>query len=477
MDFLNKLLAGLGELAGSMSAGARTAAAGSLALVVLSAAWMFVQRADGPDTCLMGGETFSATQLRDMQTAFGKAGLEGYEIVDSRVRVPHGQQSKYMAALADEGALPGDFGEYLRKAVNSSGFLVYGAQQEAQTKVAIQSELQLVISRMKGIERAFVHIAEETSRGFPQTKTVTASVGVEPRDNQTIDDATVAAIRSFVASAWGGLKPEAVTVVDLGGNRLFAGSGGEAEGHSAAGDYARQKKQLELDWQDKITRALAIPGALVTANAKLDRADPASSDVTVSVAVPQSYYEEIWRKRLPAQAAPARQHPVAAELAAIQQSEERKIEAAVLPLLGPAGGKENRPARVAVSTIYSPTATATTEPTAPTARDRATAWLAQNWHALGMGGLILVGLLVLRSTIKSAPSHPAGGGGPTMDSPGTSLPCLERASQPAFAASAHIAARPPLVPTETLREELAGAVRHDPRAAAGVLRSWMGRAS
>jgi flagellar biosynthesis/type III secretory pathway M-ring protein FliF/YscJ len=470
MDVLNKLLAGANELVKSMSPAARVTAAGSLALVVLSAAWMFGQQRNRPDTYLMGGETFSATQLRDMQSAFGKAALEDYEIDEARVRVPHGQQSKYMAALADEGALPEDFGEYLRKAVNTNGFMLYGAQQEAQIKVGIQSDLQLLISRMKGIEKAFVHIAEETSRGFPQTKTVTASIGVEPSAGQTIDDATVAAIRSSVASAWGGLKPEAVTVVDLSSNRLFAGSGSETK-TPAANDYAGQKKQLELDWQAKITRVLAIGGALVTANVECpDGRRP--SEVSVSVAVPQSYYEEIWRKRQASPSAAKHKHADPAELAAIEQSEQKKIEAAVLPLLGPADRTANRARRVAVSTIYAPAAAPIAE---PTTQDRASVWFAQNWHALGMGGLILVGLLVLRSSIKPARGL-AGQGASTMVLAETLLAATDGGPPPALATIAGVEARP-APPAESLRGELADAVRLDPRAAAGVIRSWIGSAS
>ena len=213
MDFLHKAFARLSQLVQSMTPGARITAAASLAFVVLGVAWLSNQRGDGPGTYLMGRQSFSATQLRDMEGAFGKAGLVDYQIDGDRVRVPRGQQSKYMAALAEAGAMPEDFGEYLRQAVNSGGFMVSRSRQEAQTKIALQSELQLVISRMKGIKKAFVHIAEETSRGFSQTKTVTASVGIEPSDAAAVDDATIAAIRSFVASAWGGLKPEAVTVV------------------------------------------------------------------------------------------------------------------------------------------------------------------------------------------------------------------------------------------------------------------------
>ena len=115
-----------------------------------------------------------------MEGALGQAGLADYQIDGARIRVPHGQQAKYMAALAEAGHLPADFGEYLRKAVDTSGFMLSGSRQQAQLKVAVQSELQGLINHFQGIERSSVQIAEETSTGFPVKKTVTASVGVQP---------------------------------------------------------------------------------------------------------------------------------------------------------------------------------------------------------------------------------------------------------------------------------------------------------
>jgi flagellar biosynthesis/type III secretory pathway M-ring protein FliF/YscJ len=338
MEFLQTTFAQFSKLVQSMTPGARITAAASLASVVLGAAWLSNQRGDGPGTYLMGRQSFSATQLRDMEAAFGKAGLDDYQIEGDRVRVPRGQQSKYMAALADAGAMPEDFGEYLRHAVNSGGFMVSRSRQEAQAKVALQSELQLVISRMKGIKKAFVHIAEETSRTFPQTKSVTASVGIEPSDAAAVDEATIAAIRSFVASSWGGLKPEAVTVVT--------------------------------------TNRSTSPG-----------------------------------------------------------------------------------------------------PIEPAGDDQALLWLGKNWQSLGIGGLMLVGLLMAWSTVRSVPRPPAPEALPALSLPESLRLANEESRERAVGTAASVVCRPFAAPAEALREELAVMIRQDPQAAAGVLRTWIGNAS
>lgn len=215
MDVLEKVFDRGTEVARSLSPAARMMCAGALVVVVLGLAWLARPGATAADTYLMGRQNFSAAQLRDMEGAFGKAGLADYEIEGDRVRVPRGQQAKYMAALDEAGAMPQDFGESLRQAVNSGGFMVSGSRQQAQMKIALESDLQLVISRMKGVKSAFVHIAEETTRSFPPQKSVTASVSIEPAEAAGVDNATLESIRSFVASAWAGLRPEAVTVVAM----------------------------------------------------------------------------------------------------------------------------------------------------------------------------------------------------------------------------------------------------------------------
>src|SRR5215212_5090324 len=110
MDFLNKASAQFVELFRSMTPGARMTSAVLLVVAVVSVAFLFNQQATGPDAYLMGGEMFSPSQLRDMQAALGKAGLEA-QIDGARVKVPSGQQSKYMAALAEANAKPAEFGE------------------------------------------------------------------------------------------------------------------------------------------------------------------------------------------------------------------------------------------------------------------------------------------------------------------------------------------------------------------------------
>ena len=71
-----------------------------------------------------------------------------------------------MAALAEAGALPVEFGGYLEKAVSGGGFsLAPGRQQQVALRIAKQRELQNIINTM--VEKSAVHIDEQPPRGFP----------------------------------------------------------------------------------------------------------------------------------------------------------------------------------------------------------------------------------------------------------------------------------------------------------------------
>jgi flagellar M-ring protein FliF len=485
MDGLLKSFQQLTDVLRSMTPGSRITSVLLLVLVLVSVGYLVSGHVATGDAFLLAGETFSTSQLREMQAALGKAGLEA-QLDGARIKVPRGQESKYMAALAEAGALPEDFGGHLKKAVSGSGFGLYGPQQEARMKVAIQSELQAVIAQMKGIERAFVTIEEDRQRGFREQSIVTASVAVQPRANHSLDEATVAAIRSLVAGAKPPLTPDAVTVVDLSSAKLFAGASGLAARGAASGGQGDQDKRLEQDWEEKIGRLLSpiVPGALVTAkvdSSVLQRTAMASGEspsaqpaelsdrlprrVAISVAVPSTHYDTVWRQQR-GMAAGESARPEVAAWSEIETTERRKIEALILPLLG-RGDTSSEPHHVSVVTYYPPAVVPLPE---AELADVALEWLLRHGAALGMTLLVLVGLLVLRSMVRSVPAAPLDGVDDQDDSSDVALVL----SSPVQAASplenrAHAAGGPVRV-----REELAEVVRQDPQAALSVLRSWIG---
>jgi hypothetical protein len=189
MDFLAKSYAQLLELFRSMTVGARIIAGLLLAVTVISVAYLFNHTVSGADEYLMNGEMFPAAQLAGMMSAFGKANLPEPQVEGNRIRVPRGQQAAYMGALADANALPKSFGDYVQSAVGGMNSFVPISQQKEMLKVALEHELNLVISSMHGIEAADVLYDRQTDTGLNQKETVTATVTVRTSGNEPLTPA------------------------------------------------------------------------------------------------------------------------------------------------------------------------------------------------------------------------------------------------------------------------------------------------
>jgi len=271
MDALNRLLAQLSDLFKSMSPGARLTAGLLLAVVVVSIGYLFNTQSGGADAYLLSGQSFTADEMGAMEGAFGKAGLSDYTVEGSRIRISRSRQAAFLGALADAGAMPAHFGDYLSTAAAEAGPFTSREQREEMIKIAKQQELALVIRSMNGIESAAVHYDSQRQPGFQKAPITTASVSVKTRGQVPLAESQVSMIRSLVAAAIAGLQPEKVTIADLNGGRTYsAGSGG---GGSAFDDaYLSRMREYQSSYESLILNRLShIPGVLVTAGVELDR--------------------------------------------------------------------------------------------------------------------------------------------------------------------------------------------------------------
>jgi flagellar M-ring protein FliF len=566
MDFVNQTIAQITELFKSLTPAARVMAGLLAALVTISLVYLFQYQTSAPDAYLMGGEPFSANLLPAMEAAFAKASLNTYEIDGNRIRVPRGQQSVYMGALADSNALPPSFGKYLEKAVASSSPWVSKDQQREMIKIAKQNELQDIIASMKGIERASVLYDIQEQRAFGSQNITTASVSVKPAGSQPLEDDRVPMLRALVASAIAGLRQENVTVIDLNGRHWPGGGSSGGSGTFAAGSenvYGSWKKNYEQEWQNKIRNALAyIPGVVVTPNVELDAetaheenvttfepkavvltqkettssklakgppqtggrpgvagqggvttaanqattistaaAGPETNEessetqvqnvvpssvkrtvqhgltpkrVTVAVSVPSTYYEKVWAEQHPPVEGQPVKKPEKQEIKDIETNVRTDIERAVVALLPPVPPTVDPFPRVYVMSFQPVTSTTIPE---PTLLQNGLSWLNHYWTTLGMAGLAVVSLVMLRSMVRSLPqptpnaTAAAGEAGPELSLVTTDEPSDAADVDPSSARS-RFKRRGAAGPS--LREELTEIVREDPDTAVAILRNWIG---
>jgi flagellar M-ring protein FliF len=555
MDFFNQAMAQVADLFRSMTPAARITSGLLLAVVVISLAYLFNHQFSSGDGYLLGGQSFTSAELSAMEAAFGKAGLNDYSVDGNRLKVPLARKSAYLAALADSGALPANFGDFLTTAIAKVGPFTSRSQQEELIEQAKERELAGIILSMQGIEKASVQYDQEKKAGFGQVASAKASVAVKRHGTLPLEEKQVPMIRHLVAGAFAGLAPEHIAVVDLNG-RTYSGTYGDGLGSASEDPFVSRTKEFQSLYEAQIYNALTyVPGVTVTANVELnkellvrqekDSYDPkavatimsreetetsnakggsgggrpgieaqgpnqaarlssagggneTSDDraineihnapsrertltqlagltpkrISISVGIPSTYFESVWRQRNPTPPGlTTPRTPEAGALEQIQKDETDKIRSHVSTLIPqPAEGID--PASLVTVTTFQHVLT---EPDpGPGGTQQALAWLNNYWATLATVGLVVVSLLMLRSLSRTPLA-----GASTQQSVLPQLAAQEAAdaAKPAAATKPKSRFKRKLGAGTSLRDELTEMVREDPDAAANILRGWIGNAS
>lgn len=562
MGFLNNAVNQFNAVFRTLSLGARIVAGLLLLVVVISLAYLFNRQTAAPDSFLFGGEPVTAAELPNIEAAFGKASLKNYSIEANRIRVPRGEESTYMAALADGQAMPATYGSHISKALDTNDIFSNKEKQSQRMKHSREMELAAIIGKMQGIGRAAVMFDTSVEPGLKSTKLFTASVSVETIGSIPLEDARVQAIRHLVAGSFAGMKPESVAVIDLKNNHSYpVGRPGELLSGTQDPVF-RTALAYENEWTRKVQNALGyVPGALVTVNVQLNneldtnehkltydsktvltlqsensesstqimpgnqgRPGPASQGgfsnqaaslnqtastsggrsekessvvnnkfatpgtetttrragltpkrVTVTVGVPYSYYEKIWKERNPPANGQQAKTATATEMETLIKGEGELLRAYIAKLL-PLRDIEN-PDKTPVMDVVINTFQQISEPALPETQfsETALAWAKSNSNTIATGIFALIGLMMLRGLLKGVPT-PA----PTeVDTPAiTSAATAAVNSGEATATTAENAAPAKRLARRTkgtgnLRDELVEIVREDPDTAANIIRSWI----
>ncbi len=190
---------------------------------------------------------------------------------------------------------------------------------------------------------------------------------------------------------------------------------------------------------------------------------------TATVSVPKSYFTRLWKQRNPTPEGEEPKDPPGVEVQNIETEIIEQIKEKVVRTLPRREAGEDPFPQVEVSSY----ADFPLEPFEPPPLTATTlAWLSMNWQKLGLLGVGLISLLILRGMIRA--------GLPTAQTPAPAI-------APRIAADDETEEEPAEMPAvlhrrvtstgSTLREELTAMVREDPDAAANVLRTWIGDAA
>ena len=274
MDFLNQSFAQVRDLFLSMTPGARLTAGLLLAVVGISAGFLFTHESSKPDDYLFGGLYLTAEEADRVDAAIAKAGLNGAAREGNRVRVPSGRRSEYLAAVAASDALPRNFHSIIEKAVESGPFI--GNEQTRQrVKLAKEQQLSIMLRQLDWVENALVMFDVDKVRAarspFGQ-KRGSATVTVTPVAGESVNPRRMKTLRNLVAGAFVALEAKDVTVVDAFADTVVGGGGSDSMLVDILDDpYYKRRITYENYVRDQIHDMLSyIPGVRVQVSAELD---------------------------------------------------------------------------------------------------------------------------------------------------------------------------------------------------------------
>ena len=382
--------------------------------------------------------------------ALGKAQLNDFSVDGNRIRIPQSKQAAYLAALADGNALPRTTTDIFSEATEKSTWFTSRHEQMEHAKTAKKKVLSQILRSMNGVESADVDFDKEEPRGLKQERIATAFVAVRLRNGEPLNEQCAACFQRM-AAAMLMMAPQDVTVADKATNAVFGGRATDAMS-SAVDDYRLRKRQYEADYEQQVHKVLKyVLGVTVGANVELEKelrreekrieivtqgganqpanlsvspsyAKPgdersALSDdrrgaqrnhdreagltpkrVTISVGVPTSHFETVWRQRNSGPAAVAPTTAPAAELERVQAEELARIRGAVAALL-PVPDASTDASELVTVTAFSHVIPS--EDPEPSLVESTLGWLAESWTSVGAIGLAVAGLLLFRSMVRS----------------------------------------------------------------------------
>ncbi len=291
MDFLNQASGQLRELMLSMTPAARVTALLLLGVIGVSLGYLVQHQTAGVDDYLFNGEFLPGSVVDLAEAAIAQAGLKGYERVGNRIKVPSGRKPEFVAAVADGGALPPNFHEIVKDALDVSPF-ASGDTRREKLKAATEQRLSMLVSDMAGIEQAYAMFDIREARGLSSKGQATATVSVRPAAGETIDAQQVKMIQRAVAGGVAELSPAQVVVTNSGDGSSFGGSGNVSDA-SFDNVYYQTKLAFEEMMQSKIEYLLRdIPGARVEVIAELDSTLEQTSQTTTPEGETVSIREE-----------------------------------------------------------------------------------------------------------------------------------------------------------------------------------------
>jgi flagellar M-ring protein FliF len=190
--------------------------------------------------------------------------------------------------------------------------------------------------------------------------------------------------------------------------------------------------------------------------------------VTATVTIPRSYFRKVWKQEQIAAGTEDPGDPDDTQTTEVESRIIPQIEEQIANTLPPLEAGEDKFPLVEVGTYED---IPIEEPEPPSIATIAFTWFSDNWKTLGLFGIGVISLFILRSMLK-APAFQ-----PPVQAPAAEISEAEEEDEEMEEEPQAMLNRKAQPSGISLREELISMVREDPDAAANVLRTWIGDAA
>ncbi len=403
----------------------------------------------------LDGQVLSVEDAAAARRALAAAGLTDFRVQENTLLVPRSDRTRYDAALAARETTPANWGEAWERANASLGQFSADREREAVREIARAKLISRLLAQLPDIEHADVVWDEDQRVGWRRPPRVRATVYLKPRAGCDITPDAVRAVRLAVAGSKADLDPANIAVMDLARMVTYdsAVPGGDSDRayDRALHLTAVYRERLEAALTEiegvrisvRVEAAAVHPAPLPAAkpggpepapitqrggpNVRLvlsadapaelqsapvdDRHAPqaalpheAASRVSVSIAIPATYYEQVLASRVAMQTgAPPQAKARSTALREVEREVIDDVKAIVARVVSAEGGETPH---VSVASIGVAGASRIAAASFSTSPQSASPWRIPGWGPAAVVGGALCLLPLLRRRNRGGPLEP-----------------------------------------------------------------------
>ena len=258
----------------------RGLAIGCLVLAVL--AFLQAGNLKGPTKMCELFETCKASDedLQRMQLAFGKSGLNEFNIVEGNLMVPKTEHAKYLQSLSDHDGIPQDLLDRSENLSTSNPFLSR-SQQLSIERTQKKRQIRDMVVRLPFVEQAWFEMDQTNSRSAFQRSRQSAVISIRPAAEVTLNENHFDTVKRMIGGAIAGLDLGEIVVIDLSAGYAHQDSTDPATTQQVR--FQRIAFEQQRIYESRIREALKdYPGIDVSVHVDVSQTSPNVDKVAVT---------------------------------------------------------------------------------------------------------------------------------------------------------------------------------------------------